>query len=69
MQYTVRGTGNKKKYIKILNERQDGYDVEITCVGENYTSSNRDFLTKDLFETCLRTGYIFSSNSSYRKGA
>jgi len=69
MQYIVRGTANQKKYLTILNERRDGYEVEITCEGENYTSSSKDFLTRDLFETCLRTGYIYSSNSSYRKGA
>ena len=32
-------------------------------VKEDYTSEKKEFLPKELFETCLRTNYLVESNT------
>lgn len=69
MEYIIRGTGSTKRFLTVLEEHRDGYEVEITCVAENFTSSTKDYLPKDLMETCLRTGYLSIAESELLKRA
>lgn len=71
MLYTVKGTGIAAKYLEIVREHAKGYEVEITAVGENYTTSTNEYLSRDLFEACIRTGYITAAPpaTTARKGA
>jgi hypothetical protein len=71
MYYTVRGNSAEKKYLEVVKELKDGYEVKITAINENYTTHTKDFLSKTLFNTCLRTGYISDPrpDSLMRRGA
>ena len=71
MLYTVNGTGNTKKYLEVVRDAGEGYEVKITSVGENYTISTKEYLSKSLLDTCLRTGYLTTTPPAtmVRKGA
>ena len=58
MRYTVSDRGSIKKYLEIVREHEDGFEVEITQIGENYTKSTKDYVSRSLFDACIRTGYI-----------
>ena len=45
--YTLKSIGNSSDYMTIVREMEDGYDEVKT-----------DYIGKELFETCIRTGYL-----------
>ena len=42
----------------IEKEEEDGYIVKIVRDKDGYEEVTTDFLSNELFESCLRTGYI-----------
>ncbi len=58
VQYRIKSSDEIKNYLSILGERDGGYDVMIINENDNYRKEVRDFLSRELFETCLRTGYL-----------
>lgn len=57
-QFRVKGSGITQEYLTLLKERRNGFDVLITRIVDDYVEEDREYLSKELFETCLRTQYI-----------
>jgi len=55
--YTLKSS-NTSDYMTILREMEDGFVVKIVRDRDGYEDITTDFLSKSLFESCLRTGYI-----------
>ena len=51
-------SSNPTDYMTILREMEDGFVVKIVRDRDGYEEEITDFLSKSLFESCLRTGYI-----------
>lgn len=51
-------SSNPTDYMTILREMEDGFVVKIVRDRDGYEDETTDFLSKTLFESCLRTGYI-----------
>ena len=49
---------NKYDYMTILKELNDGYVIKIVRDMDGYEEVKTDFLSKELFESCIRTGYL-----------
>lgn len=60
--YEVKGAYPQKEYLKVLKETPQGFDVVLIKIKEDYTSEKKEFLSKELFETCLRTNYLREAN-------
>jgi hypothetical protein len=58
IQYKVKSSDGIHSYLEVVKENSEGYDVVITCVYEDYKKEMHEFLTKQLFQTCIRTGYL-----------
>ncbi|MEW5817328.1 MAG: hypothetical protein AB1798_18270 [Spirochaetota bacterium] len=58
IQYKVKGNEGIDTYVEVVKENQDGYDVVITCVCEDYKKEIKEYISRQLFDTCLRTGYL-----------
>lgn len=58
MRYTVSDRGSVRKYLEIVREHEDGFEVEITQIGDNFKKSSKDFISRSLFDACIRTDYI-----------
>ena len=58
IQYRVKSSKGMNTFMEIVKQRKDGYDVRITCVYEDYKKEIEEYLSKELFRTCLRTGYL-----------
>ena len=58
IQYKVKSSEGIDSYMEIVKENSNGYDVVITCVYEDYKKELREFLGKQLFQTCLRTNAV-----------
>ena len=56
--YRVKSHKGVDKFIDILNEDPNGFNVKISSTNGSCTREQVEFISRDLFETCLRTGYL-----------
>ena len=56
--YSLKSLGNKNDYMTILKETEDGYVIKIVRDMDGYEDITNDFLSRELFESCIRTGYL-----------
>lgn len=56
--YRVKGEGSQITYVRVIEEREDEIHLMVTkqCEGEQRIS--RDRISKELFRTCVETGYL-----------
>ena len=63
-EYTVKSFDNSKQSLKILKEKKDGYDILITRYRNDWKVEKKEFISKNLFDICLRTKYIQAVQAS-----
>lgn len=56
--YTLKSIGKATDYLTIVRETEDGYAVRIVRDKDGYNEITNDFISRSLFETCIRTGYL-----------
>ena len=56
--FTIKGEANAVSVLELLQEKDDGFSVRIVRKFEDWEDIREDFLSRSLFETCLRTGYL-----------
>ena len=58
--YALKGYGDTKDYMQIVKKLDDGFIVKIVRDMDGYDDITTDFMSQELFDTCIRTGYIYS---------
>lgn len=56
--YTLKSIGKSSDYMTIVREMEEGYVVKIVRDKDGYSDVTTDYISKTLFESCLRTGYL-----------
>lgn len=56
--YLLKSHSQSNDYMTLLEEVDDGYIVRIVRDKDGYEEVITDFISKLLFDSCLRTGYI-----------
>jgi hypothetical protein len=56
--FQVKGDATIRTYLKLLQEKPNGFMVKITSVGQYSVKESEEYITKALLDTCLRTGYL-----------
>jgi len=56
--YTLKSINNSSDYMTIVRELDDGYVVRIVRDKDGYSDITTDYISKTLFESCVRTGYL-----------
>lgn len=62
--YTLKSIGKKTDYMTVIREMDDGYIVRIVRDEDGYDDVTTDFISKALFDSCIRTGYLTKISSS-----
>ncbi len=57
-QFTIKSEGSDPSLLELINETEGGYLVRIVHRHDDWEDVKEDFLPRELFDTCLRTGYI-----------
>jgi len=61
-QFSIKseGVGDDRapSLLELIDETEGGYYVRIVHRHEDWEDVREDFLPRELFDTCLRTGYI-----------
>ena len=56
--YTLKTIGKSTDYMTIVREMDDGYVVRIVRDKDGYEDVTNDYISKALFDSCVRTGYL-----------
>ena len=64
--YSLKSLGNKHDYMTVLKETKEGYVIRIVRDMDGYDDVQTDFLSKELFECCIRTGYLTEIEESVK---
>lgn len=56
--YSLKNHANGNDYMTIMREMDEGYIVRIVRDKDGYEDVTTDFISKELFESCIRTGYL-----------
>jgi len=57
-QFAIKGAGTEPSVLELISETEGGFYVRIVHRHEEWEDVREEFLAKDLFDTCVRTGYI-----------
>ena len=56
--YSLRTLNGSNDFITLLRETDEGFVIRIVRDKDGYNEIINEFMTKELFETCVRTGYL-----------
>ena len=61
-QFTIKSdfpsAGSNSSFIELIGETEGGFYIRIVRRHEDWEDVTEDFMSQELFDTCLRTGYI-----------
>ncbi len=56
--YEIKTTPGQRAHMRIVADRPDGLHVEIIRHFDGYSTTEPDIMPRELFDVCLRTGYL-----------
>jgi hypothetical protein len=57
-QFAIKSEGPEPSLLELIDETEGGFFVRIVHRHEDWDDVQEDFLPRELFDTCLRTGFI-----------
>jgi hypothetical protein len=67
--YFVRCPHDRVEYFEIIGDAEGCYFVRLTRIVDGDTKVLEERMSHDLFEICLKTGYIYRAADASGKGA
>ncbi|MDR3166785.1 MAG: hypothetical protein LBT93_02485 [Treponema sp.] len=62
--YYIKCRPGRIEYFDILKETTDGFLVKVTRKKDENERVIEEFMTRSLFDICLKTGYIYELNNA-----
>ncbi len=56
--FRVKTVNGVETYIRILRDTVDGYDILITSQSGGRERTSEEYISRELVESCMRTGYL-----------
>lgn len=56
--YRVKGMSGIETHIELLSEVPGGFEARITSFAEHGVRESCEYISTDLLESCIRTGYL-----------
>jgi hypothetical protein len=57
--YAIKSDTNRSEFVDVLNETANGFMVRVTREKDGYEKTLDDFMSRELFDTCLNTGFFY----------
>ncbi len=67
--FTLKSIGKNTDYMTIVRELEDGFVVKIVRDLDGYDDIKTDYISKELFDSCVRTGYLTEIKEKVAIGA
>jgi hypothetical protein len=62
--YCIKCDYNQIAYFDILEQNSEGRRIRITRITDGYEKTIEEFMDNQLFDTCVKTGYIYEMRES-----
>jgi hypothetical protein len=56
--FAIKSTDLSPSILELVTEIENGYVVRIVRRREDWEDVSEEFMTRELFDTCVRTGYL-----------
>lgn len=56
--FAIKSTERSPSILELITEIENGYVVRIVRKREDWEDISEEFMTRELFDTCVRTGYL-----------
>lgn len=56
--YRIKSVEGRNAHLDLIDETPDGFLVRITRYHDGYETNQTESMSKALFDTCVRTGYL-----------
>ncbi|MDX9957017.1 MAG: hypothetical protein RBT68_01125 [Spirochaetia bacterium] len=56
--FAIKSTDLSPSILELVTEIENGYVVRIVRRREDWEDISEEFMTRELFDTCVRTGYL-----------
>jgi hypothetical protein len=67
--YRVKSVDGVQTLMRILREDDNGYQILITSRSEGRNRTSEEFISRELVQSCLRTGYLTEVGEETLAGA
>jgi hypothetical protein len=67
--YYVKGPQDRVEYFEVIGDTADSYLVRLTRIADGDKKILEERISHDLFEICLKTGYIYQAAGASEKDA
>jgi hypothetical protein len=57
-QFIIKGAQAAPSVLELIGESESGFRVRITHARDGWEDVEEEFMSHELFETCIRTGYL-----------
>jgi hypothetical protein len=57
--YCIKCRTGRIEYIDMLRETEEGFFIRLTRLSDGNEKITEEFMTRHLFDMCLKTGYIY----------
>lgn len=61
--FGIRSTDQAPSRLELVGESEDGFVVRIVRQRDDWDDVSEEFMTRELFDTCVRTGYIYEMSA------
>lgn len=61
--FTIKSADCAPSVLELVDEMEEGFVVRIVRQREDWEDVSEEFMTRELFDTCVRTGYIYEQSA------
>ncbi|GAB1456992.1 MAG: hypothetical protein RBT62_08170 [Spirochaetia bacterium] len=61
--FAIKSADSSPSVLELVDEIEDGYVVRIVRHRDDWDDVSEEYMTRELFETCMRTGYIYEMSA------
>ncbi len=58
--YAIKSDPGRTEFMDVLQETANGYMVRVTREKDGYEKVLDEFISRELFETCINTGFLYN---------
>ena len=62
--YCIKCRAGKLEYFDILSENTDAFKIRLTRLSDGSEKVIEEFMSRNLFDICVQTGYIYELENS-----
>ena len=57
--YCIKCREGKIEFFDIISENDEGYKIRLTRLSDGNEKTGEEYMSRHLFNICIKTGYIF----------